>query len=308
MDDRRVLVTGGLGFVGAATVERLLDRGATVRVLDDASNAAPDRLPGGATLARLDVRSEAAADEVRSYAPTDLVHLAAIHYIPECNRDPERTFEVNVMGTRRLLGAARDVDALERVVFASTAAVYPPTSAPLDESTPPGPMDVYGRTKLVGEDLCRLYHADAGDDTTVARVFNVFGPGETNAHLVPAIVDQVAAGGTTVSLGNLEPRRDFVHVRDVARAIEAMLDGPGGYRTYNVGSGEARSVRAVAAAVGRALGTDLDVVQDEARVRESDRPHLEAATDRIRAELGWEPTVGFVEGLREVLAEAEVDG
>lgn len=307
MDDRRVLVTGGLGFVGVATVERLLDRGATVRVLDDASNASPDRLPDGATFARQDIRAEQAADELRSFAPTDLVHLAAIHYIPECNRDPERTFEVNVMGTRRLLGAARDVDALGRVVFASTAAVYPPAPGALAETVEPGPMDVYGRTKLVGEDLCRLFHADAGVDTTAARLFNVYGPGETNPHLVPAIVEQVADGGTTVELGNLEPRRDFVHVRDAAAALVAMLDGPGGYRTYNVGTGEARSVRAVAGAVGSALGKDLDVEQAQERVRESDRPHLEADSERARAELDWEPSVAFVEGLREVLAEAGVD-
>lgn len=303
MNDQRVLVTGGLGFIGVPVVETLLDRGASVRVVDDESNATSERLPEGATHDRVDIRTPAVDDVIDAFAPTAIVHLAAIHYIPECNADPERTFEVNVMGTRRILWGLRGRSDLETVVFGSSAAVYPPTPGPVDEGCAPGPIDIYGRTKLVGEDLSRLFHADTGVATGVARLFNVYGPGETNPHLIPAIVEQVGTA-TTVELGNLEPRRDFVYVQDAADALVEMLDETTGFSTYNVGTGEARSVREVANAVGRALDRDLTVDQANTRIRETDRHHLQADPSLIQSELGWEPTVSFEEGLRAVLRDA----
>jgi UDP-glucose 4-epimerase len=305
LDDERYVVTGGAGFIGAHLTRTLLGRGSTVHVIDDLSVGSRDRVPAEATVHDVDVRDDELEPLLAEIAPSTVFHLAARHYIPQCNANPEETFEINVMGTRNLLRAGRGLGSLDRVVYASTAAVYPPREtahAPEDE---PGPMDIYGRTKLVGEDLLREFGTEAGVSTVAARLFNVFGPEETNPHLVPAILEQLEDGRPRVQLGNLTPRRDLVHVDDVVRALLRMAhEDRRGHATYNVGTGSARSVEEVVDAVARALGTDIEIVQDPDRVRESDRPHLEADTERIQRELGWQPKVEFVDGLRGLL-EAE---
>lgn len=309
---RRVLVTGGAGFVGSHVADRLVDDGDEVHVLDDLSVGSRDRLPDDASLHRIDLRDrDAVLDCVEDVDPDAAIHLAALHYIPYCNDNPEEAFDVNVMGTRHLLEACRiRTDGLDGLVYASTAAVYPPREDHHAVGDTVDPMDVYGRTKLAGEDLLSLHARRTGDPATALRLFNVFGTRETNPHLIPAILDQLEDGSRAVELGNLSPQRDFVHVTDVARAVTSALDAGGGAdatdegaAVYNVGTGEPRSVREVVAAVGEALGDEIAIEQDEDRVRESDRPFLAADTAGIRRDLGWKPAVDFVAGLEELLRE-----
>lgn len=306
--DNRVLVTGGAGFVGRQFVSDLVDGGHEVLVVDDCSVGSGERVPSDARLEQIDVRSQALHPVVRSFDPHAIVHLAAIHYVPYCNENPGETYDVNVLGTRQLLAAADGLEELETFLNVSSAAVYPPSDAPLSEDISADPMDPYGKSKLVGEDLVALFGERTGVDTVSARLFNVYGPGETNPHLVPAILEQLEDGNRTVELGNLTPKRDYVHVRDVSRALRRLLDhADDAPATLNVGTGHAHSVREVVEAVSRALGEDITVVQDEDRVRESDRPHLQADVQRIQAVTGWTPSVDFVAGLSELLAPDEVE-
>ncbi|WP_159900236.1 NAD-dependent epimerase/dehydratase family protein [Salinirussus salinus] len=306
MSDRDILVTGGAGFIGSHLVRQLTDAGANVLVADNCFSGTPSLVPAGARLETVDIRDEEFADLIRAFEPTDVVHLAALHYIPYCNANPEEAFQVNTMGTRKLVSAARDLPGLDTMVFASSAAVYPPRKGPNSEASETGPMDIYGETKLVGEDLMRLFHRETGVPTVTARLFNVYGPSETNEHLVPAVLEQVRRGNREIELGNLTPKRDFVHVSDVARALRTLLaEFEGGYGTYNVGTGTEWSVREVVEQTSEALGEEIEVVQDEDRVRESDRPHLQADISRIRADFGWEPEVEFVAGLRDLLEQDE---
>jgi len=306
MSDRDVLVTGGAGFIGSHLVRHLTDAGANVLVADNCFSGTPSLVPEDARLETVDIRDDAFTDLVREFEPTEIVHLAALHYIPYCNANPEEAFRVNTMGTRKLAEAARDLPGLDTMVFASSAAVYPPREGPNSEASDTGPMDIYGETKLVGEDLMRLFHRETGISTVTVRLFNVYGPSETNEHLVPAVLGQVRRGDREIELGNLTPKRDFVHVSDVARALRTLLrEFEGGYGVYNVGTGTEWSVREVVEQTSAALGEEIQVVQDEDRVRESDRPHLRADISRIRREFGWEPEVEFVAGLRELLEQDE---
>ncbi len=309
LDGRQVLVTGGAGFVGSHVTRECLDRGAEVTVVDNLFAGRRAQVPDGATFHEIDLRNR---DEITTTlledAPDVVIHLAALHYIPYCNDNPEEAFDVNVMGTRNLLEAVQVRGDVDRVVYASTAAVYPPREQPHAVADDPGPMDVYGRTKLVGEDLLELFHERTGVPAASARLFNVYGPNETNPHLIPAILDQLDAGGDgphRIELGNLSPARDFVYVGDVADALVALAtDASDAYRTYNVGTGTAHTVREVVDRTSDALDAEIVVTQDEDRVRESDRPHLCADTSRIEAELGWTAETDLVEGLRR-LVEAE---
>ena len=298
-----VLVTGGAGFVGSHLVTALVDRKASVVVVDDLFAGRREHVPDGVAFYDRDVRSDAFADTVREVAPDAIVHLAAIHHVPYCNANPEEAFEVNTMGTRTLLEAARDLEGLQQLVFASTAAVYEPGEGPHEETDPPGPIDIYGRTKLVAEDLVEKFCAETGVPATSARLFNVYGTNETNEHLIPAILDQLRDGAREIELGNLTPARDFVHVTDVASALVALLaEFDGDYRAYNVGTGTEHTVREVVEHTSAALGEPIEITQDRARVRESDRPHLRPSVERIEREIGWRADVAFTEGLRELLA------
>lgn len=304
LSDATVLVTGGAGFIGSHVTRALLEEGADVTVFDNLSVGERELAPDDAELVVGDVRTDDIDAVLTDIAPNAIVHLAAIHYIPYCNDNPEETFEVNVMGTRNLLDAARECETLDGVVFASSAAVYPPRSEPNAEDSELGPMDIYGRTKLVGEDLTKLFYEETGVASVAARLFNVYGPNETNMHLVPAVLEQVAEEEDAIQLGNLTPCRDFVHVGDVARAVAMLLaEHDSGYEAYNVGTGVELSVSDVAERIIDASGKDLAIKQEEARVRESDRPNLQADVEKIREQIGWASTVEFADGIDDLLPE-----
>lgn len=306
-DNQDVLVTGGAGFIGSHVAKQLDTVGASVLAIDNCFAGSESLVPDGVRFEQVDIRSDELESVVRDFDPDAIVHLAAIHYIPYCNANPEETFQVNVMGTRNLLSAAREVSNLETVVFASSAAVYPPREEANTESSQTGPMDIYGETKLVGEDLAELFQKQTGVPTAATRLFNVYGPNETNEHLIPAILTQIRDGKREIELGNLTPKRDFIHVSDVATAITTLVkEFDGSFRTYNIGTGTEYSVREVVTKTSEALGEEIEIAQDDQRVRESDRPHLKADNSRLCEEFSWEPEVDFVSGLRELLDEKQV--
>jgi UDP-glucose 4-epimerase len=296
------LVTGGGGSVGSHLTHQLLADG-EVAVVDNLAVGEAEHVPGETDLHETDLRNrDAVTDVLESVEPDVIVHLAAHHYIPYCNEHPEEAFDVNVMGTRHLLEAAESLSSLDRVVYASTAAVYPPREEPHSETDPTGPMDIYGRTKLVGEDLLDRFVTRTDVPGVAARLFNIYGPNETNPHLVPAILDQLEDGSRTVDLGNLTPKRDYIWADDVADALTTLATShDDGYAAYNVGTGTAWSVREVVEQVEHALGEDITIEQDEDRVRESDRPHLRADPTRLEEDYGWTATTSFVDGLGDLL-------
>lgn len=303
ISDRKILVTGGAGFLGSKLCSRLCELDGQVHAVDNLSTGADDLLPEQVNFQNLDIRDTEFIDYVKKVDPDIIIHLAALHYVPYCNEHPKEAFEVNVMGTRRVLSAAREVN-LDAAVFASSAAVYAPRDEPNKETSNLEPIDIYGQTKLIGEDEFKLFQEITGTPTTLLRLFNIYGPNETNPHLIPAILDQLEGGSRSVELGNLSPKRDFVHVSDVARAfIVSLKEAEQGFNIYNVGSGEEYSVKEVVGCVEKALGEDIKIEQNEERVRESDRPHLLADINRISTEIGWTPKIGFIEGIRGLITD-----
>ena len=303
MGTETVLVTGGAGFIGSALCRALVARGTRVVAYDNLRFGRPELLPPDprCVLVPGDVRDGAAFRRVlHDTAPRAVCHLAALHFIPYCDAHPEEAMDVNVNGTRQVLDACR-LARPEILLFASTAAVYPAEDGPFREEDAPGPIDIYGTTKLMGEELARRFAAEAAVPTVIARLFNAFGPRDTNPHLIPDVLAQLGKGDS-VRLGNLEPVRDYVHLEDLAAALVTLLEADHeSCSVFNVGSGEGRSVREVLAAFEAALGRPLSVVQDPGRVRKVERPRLVADTGKLR-ETGWRPQVGFQEGIRRLAA------
>jgi UDP-glucose 4-epimerase len=297
----RILVTGGAGFIGSHLVEQLAGLG-DVHVLDDLSRGRRDWLPVGTTLYEADIRdADGVARVVATVRPAVVAHLAALHFIPAVDRAPELAREVNVGGTENLLRALHEhVPAV--VLLASSAAVYPDTAGPITEAESPGPIDVYGETKLECERLVERFAEETGAGHVLARLFNIIGRRETNRHVVPELIGQLREGASPVRLGNLAPRRDYTDVVDAAGALALLLSRPTTETVFNVGSGKSTSVAELVAACERILGRSIPVEAASERLRARDRMELLADVGRLTS-TGWSPTRTLEETLGALLAE-----
>ncbi len=302
----RILITGGAGFIGSALGAHLVAKGHELAVIDDLSFGSRDLAPvPDQRFFHADIRDERAVSEaIRRFEPDMLVHLAAIHFIPYCNAHPAEAADINITGTMRVLDACATVSRIRQVFVASTAAVYPIADGAIAEDHPLGPIDIYGITKVATERLASEFHLRTGVPTLIGRFFNAFGPNETNAHLIPEIQRQVLAGGRTLRLGNLDPKRDFIHTSDMAAAMDLLLHaGLRGCEVFNIGRGVEYSVREIVSAFERQLGEPLRIEVDPVRVRKVERMHLLADVDKLKRATGWEPAWGIDEGVATLLRE-----
>lgn len=304
--EHAALVTGGAGFIGIHVVEELARHGYDTYVFDNLSFGRRSLVPvDNDHFIVGDIRDPAAVAAVFDRCkPEVLIHLAAIHFIPYCNQNPYEAADVNIRGTMNVLDSAAGEKTVRHVLFASTAAVYPISDTPMPETATTGPLDIYGLSKLTGERLCKCFNLETGVKTTVVRFFNAFGLKETNPHLIPEIHKQVINGVRTLRLGNIAPKRDFIHTTDMATAIRLLIDRKGPtFDTFNLGSGSEYSVTDVVDAFSTAIGQRLEIDVDPTRVRKVERMHLVADTSKLRVECGWQPMVNLAAGIRELASE-----
>ncbi len=301
----RVLVTGGAGYIGSVVAAQLIAAGHEVTVLDDLSTGYADAVPAGAGFVKGALRNCAA--EVLADGTDAVFHFAAKSLVGESVAEPAKYWSANLGGSLALLDAMREIG-VRTIVFSSTAAVYgEPEHTPVTETDPTRPTSPYGASKLAVDttltEFARLY----GFGAVSLRYFNVAGAAQAGdgtwlgerhqpeTHLIPAVLAGVAAGRRVPIFGDDYDTpdgtcvRDYIHVTDLAdahlRALAACQ--PGRHRVYNLGSGEGFSVRQVidvcADVTGAAIGTDV------APRRPGDPATLVASSERIRAELGWQP-------------------
>lgn len=302
---RTVLVTGAAGLIGVPVVRSLRAQGLRVVAVDDGSAGTLHRLDVFADCAEvrlqvLDIRHRVELIHLMmAERPWGVVHLAARHFIPACETSPTETLDINVMGTQNLLDACA-VHPPKRLVFASTADVYAPSNSPHDEHDRVEPQGVYGWSKLLGERLLCEQADRLGDcESVVARLFNVYGPGDPHPHLLPEILRQ-ARRGRILHLGDLGEARDFVYVDDVAEALVVLLrDAQPG--VFNVGAGAAVTGRDLVDLVANLTGRHLETRVDTARLRRRSRPMSWAAADRLRQTVPWWPRTSLHDGIQHTI-------
>ncbi len=298
----KTLVTGGAGFIGSAVIDKLQREGHEIFVIDNLSFGKREfiHIPDSHFFLN-DILDEDSIDKIFNKVRPDIViHLAAVHFIPYCNQHPFESSDINIRGTIHILNAARKYNT-SKVFFASTAAVYPIYDNAVSERHQTGPMDIYGLSKLAGEHLCNEFHLMTGIPTIICRFFNAFGPNETNPHLIPEIQKQVNSGLRKIKLGNLTPKRDFIHTSDMANAVHALLHKiDKGIDTFNLGRGIEYSVVDIVEAFSRESGEKIEIEVDPARVRKVERMHLLADVSKLKS-IGWNPFIGIDEGIRTLI-------
>lgn len=301
----RILVTGGAGFIGSALIAELQKLDHKIYVVDDLSfgNRKFVKIPD-THFYNLDILNQAdLCDVFAEIDPNWIIHLAAVHFIPYCNQNPLEASNINIQGTINTLSAARHIKSLEKVFFASTAAVYPISDYAIPETQQPSPIDIYGLSKLAGEHFMNEFYLQTSIPTIICRFFNAFGPNETNPHLIPEIQSQVNLGLRTIKLGNLEPKRDFIHTFDMAKAVARLLDKfNGGIDIFNIGSGVEYSVMDVVKEFEHQVGEEIIVQVDQLKVRKVERMHLLADISKLKTFINWEPIINLDEGIKTLLA------
>ncbi len=292
----RALVTGGAGFIGSRLHTVLLDAGHDVLIVDDLRVGHAKPLPMDTLEVVIDsLGTKVVAQAVRDFAPTVVFHLAAIHYIPYTEANPAETSRVNVDGTAWLLKVCDELP-LQAFIASSAAAVYGFGDERITEDAPVEPRGVYGETKVRMEAKLRRYSATHPSVcVAAARLFNVYGPGSLNPHLVPMLMDQVWRDQPLL-VGNTWPKRDYVHLYDVAEAFVRLAKWRPGFAAYNVGTGVGTSVAQLIGLLTRMAGSHRMYETDPRRMR-ADDGHLVSDPGRLITNTGWRPRIELADGL-----------
>jgi nucleoside-diphosphate-sugar epimerase len=306
----RVLVTGGAGFIGSHIVERMLELGHRVVVLDNFATGRRENL------ARFAEDIEVVEGDMRSYERVHtavrgcevVFHQAALPSVPRSVQDPLTSTEANVTGTLNVLLNARD-GGVRRVIFASSSSIYGANpDLPKRETMAALPLSPYAVSKLAGEGYCRSFAHVYGLDCVALRYFNVFGPRQDPlsqyAAVIPNFILACLAGQAPTVHGDGEQSRDFTYVANVVDANElAMAASDVSGRVFNVACGERVSLNELMDEIRQLTGADVSARHTTPRA--GDVRHSQADITEARAVLGYQPAVGLREGLIETLRHLE---
>jgi len=304
-----VLVTGGAGYVGSVVADGLLRAGHAVTVLDNLQQGHKEAVPEGARFIKADFCQPDDLDAAFRQSGLDAVmHMAGETIVEYSTTDPKRYFHTNVIGGINLLDAMLGHN-LKLIVFSSSAAVYgEPQTAPIEENHPKNPINTYGLTKLMFEQILEWYGKAYGLRHISLRYFNAAGAtdrlGESHSpetHLIPNVLKAALAGTAISVFGTDYPTRDgscirdYVHVIDIAQAHVLALEKLDTLKAgaYNLGNGQGYSVLEVIQAAKKVTGIDIPAKLSPRRA--GDPAVLVASSGRARAELGWKPRLPELE-------------
>jgi UDP-glucose 4-epimerase len=303
MKNKKVVITGGAGFIGAHLAKKLAPDNSVI-ILDNLATGKKGNIAGllGGNVTFVNGSINDLPLLRRFFKGIDFVfHLAAIASVPRSVEEPVVCHEVNATGTLNVLLAARD-SGVKKVVFASSCAVYGDRhTPPIKEEMAPHPQSPYAVTKLAGEYYCQAFQEVYGLTTVCLRYFNVYGPGQdpnsAYAAVVPKFIQRIAEGKPLVILGDGEQTRDFVFVKDVVQAniLAAQSDASG---IFNIGSGRGITMGGLAKLIIRLMGKDVGITYQRARA--GDVRH--SLADISQAKLfGYQPEYTLERGLRETI-------
>jgi UDP-glucose 4-epimerase len=299
----KVLVTGGAGFIGSHVVDRLVEEGHDVVVVDNLSTGKRKRVNRAASLYKLDIQSWRLERVFRNERPNIVIHLAAQVSVRRSVDDPVFDAQVNVLGTLNVLQQAVKHGARKVVFSSSGGAIYGEQEIyPAPESHPTNPLSPYGISKLCGEHYLSYFQRISGIQAVSLRYANVYGPRqdpEGEAGVVAIFIQRMLNNEQPIINGNGRQTRDFVFVDDVVEANLAAM-GQDAQGVYNVGTGTETSINELFRMLADLTGSSCKEVHGPAKAGEQMRSVVDAS--KIKQELGWDSRVDLAEGLKKTVA------
>lgn len=309
----KVLVTGADGFIGSHLTEALIRRGYEVRafVLYNSFNSwgwldgCGPEVKGQFEVFAGDIRDPHGVHAAMKGCDA-VLHLASLIAIPYSYHSPDTYVDTNVKGTLNVLQAARDLG-VKRFVHTSTSEVYGTAKfVPITEDHPLQGQSPYSATKIAADQMARAFWSSFGTPVVTARPFNTYGPRQSARAVIPTIITQIASGQRSIRLGAVSPTRDFNYVSDTVGGFIAALEGEGGLgEVVNFASNFEISVGDAATLIAEAMGAEIEVVTDEARLRpeRSEVERLWGDNSKAKALFGWQPAYAGREGFKRGIAE-----
>lgn len=297
---KKVVITGGAGFIGSHLSRELLKKGYEVHVLDNLSNGKQEDVPEGAVFHQVDILDTEKVKEIVTGADT-VFHLAALPRVPFSYDHPVESHDANINGSFSVLMAARDAK-VRRVVYAASSSSYgDQDSLPFTEDMQPRPLSLYSLQKLVGEEYARLFYANYGLETVSLRFFSVYGtrmrPDGGYALAIPKFLQCAKEGIPLPVTGDGTQTRDFTHISDVVRAcilaMESQKVGKG--EMFNIAAGRNVTINRIVELIG---GTPEYIPK-----RHADAKDTFGDITKAKQLLGWEPSVSIEEGIAELKQE-----
>jgi UDP-glucose 4-epimerase len=302
----KILVTGGAGFIGSHVVDRCVEAGHQVAVVDDLSAGQRQQVNPAARLHVVDIRTPALDDVLRAEAPEAVVHLAAQASVGRSVTNPLLDAEINVLGSLNLLECCRRAETRQFIYVSTGGAGYGDTDViPTPEDHPSRPVSPYGTSKVAAELYLACWEALHGLSGVILRLANIYGPRQDphgEAGVIAIFTDRLLRGETCVINGDGLQTRDYVYVADVAEAALRALERPQVTGPINIGTGIETTVVELFESLRAAFGGRGESRHGPARPGEQRRSLLDAA--RARQLLGWTARVGLDEGLRRTVTAA----
>lgn len=279
---KNILVTGATGFIGSHVVPRLVKEGYVVKGVNSLAGDVAD------------------PSTWNNFPKTDLVvHLAGKSFVPASWTDPLSFIHCNLFGTTGALEYCRKHKA--GLVYISSYLYGNPEHLPISETQPLVANNPYALSKKLAEETCRFYSDSFDVDVTVVRPFNVYGQGQDENFLIPSILRQIGEG-KAIEVKDLEPRRDYVYIRDLVEAIVGAVGCCKGFGVLNIGSGKSYSVSELIAVIQKACGSSLPVYSRQERRKDEVMDSI-ADISKARDLIGWEPVFDLEAGIQDILRE-----
>jgi GDP-4-dehydro-6-deoxy-D-mannose reductase len=304
---KKIIVTGANGFVGRHLLKELLDNGYDVVAIGGSQAPAVDDIVGQLKYTTLDLTQPAEAGQVDFSEASGVIHLAGLAAVGPSFEEPMKYINVNVGAEINLFETALSQNAKPRFLIISSGTLYDPSAPqPLNENSPVLPSSPYAVSKIGQEEMSQ-YYTTRGLEVIIARPFNHVGPGQRLGFIVSDLAQQIisveAGKQQTIGVGNLDAKRDYTDVRDIARAYRLLIEkGKPGER-YNICSGKALSGHQILDGLLASSDARPKIEQDPNKMRPSDNPVIYGSHEKLTRDTGWQPEIDIETTLKDALAE-----